>query len=415
MIREYMQKVRLFSRNMRLCLLLVACFGFSFLGIYLVLLNLYLARLGFGPESIGLLWSVWGLVQALACLPAGFLTARIGPRRTIVAGVCLTILGFVSTPLAEAVPSRAQAAVAITANALTGLGYALWATPIGPFMVGATSDEERDHAFAVYFALVPLGAFFGSLVGGVLPGILASLMGVSLDGPAPYRYPLLLAGILALPALAAILAARESTPMETANATAAWKGRAPYGLMVMMALAVVLQAAASSAANTFFNFYLDTDLGTSTARIGLLASIGQLLSVPGPLLVPILAARWDRRHVVIGAALGSALSVVLLALVPHWAAAGVGYAGSAAFMMMWFCVVFPYSLSLVPARCQGTMSGAGNLATGLNSSIVSLAGGFIIAGLGFRSLFLISGAVTVLGVVIFWAYFHGRRGEAASA
>ena len=230
MIRDYAQKMRLFSPNMRLCLVLVVCFGFSFLGIYLVLLNLYLIRLGFGPEFIGLLWSIWGLVQALACFPAGLIAGRIGLRKTMIAGVCACIVGFAGIPLTEIMPSAAQGVWAMVMNALTGIGYALWVTAIGPFMIGATSEEERDHAFAVYFALVPLGAFFGSLVAGVLPGFFASAMGVSLDSPAPYRYPLLLAGLLTLPGLVAVFAAKENTP--TAEATSSPAVAVPRTAMV---------------------------------------------------------------------------------------------------------------------------------------------------------------------------------------
>ena len=85
--------------------------------------------------------------------------------------------------------------------------------------------------------------------------------------------------------------------------------------------------------------------------------------------------------------------------------------GATAFMMMWFCVVFPYAMSLVPPRWQGTMSGSVTLSVGLTASLVSLAGGYIIEAAGFRSLYLIFAAVTVIGVVIFWLYFRGRRGE----
>ena len=113
------------------------------------------------------------------------------------------------------------------------------------------------------------------------------------------------------------------------------------------------------------------------------------------------------------AALGSALSVLLLALIPHWAPAGIAYSGSTAFMMMWLCVVFPYAMSLVPARWQGTMSGAGSLATGLSSSAIALAGGYIATALGFPSLFLISAGLTAAGALLFWAYFRGPRGEPA--
>ncbi len=71
-------------------------------------------------------------------------------------------------------------------------------------MISATTAEDRDYAFSAFFALVPLGGFVGSLAGGLLPGLFASLLGTSLNIPAPYRYPLMLAALLYLAGLAAM-------------------------------------------------------------------------------------------------------------------------------------------------------------------------------------------------------------------
>ena len=178
MATMYLQKLRLFSRNMRLCLIFIAIFGFCYLGIYLVLLNLYLLRLGYGPEFIGLVYAVSGLVNAVSCLPAGFLGGRWGVRRTIIAGACVGIAGLGLLPLAEFLPQAIQGVWIPVMFSLAGLSRALLFTNLGPFMMNATTPEERDHAFSVYFALVPLGGFAGSLVGGVLPGLFALPLGM---------------------------------------------------------------------------------------------------------------------------------------------------------------------------------------------------------------------------------------------
>jgi MFS family permease len=382
------------------------------MGIYQVLLGLYLVRLGYGPEFVGLVYAIWGLTNALASLPAGLLMRRFSLRRTMIGGACLSIATLFLVPLAEILPQAARGAWITVVFGVTGLSFALLLTAIGPFIMMVTTDQERDHAFAAYYALIPLGGFLGSMVGGALPRLFASLLGVSIDAPAPYRYPLLLGALLCLPGLAALIATREHARVY-AEKTLSEAGRGPLGLVTVIVGVIVLQGVASFAPSTFFNIYMDTDLNTSTARIGVLIGVAQLLSVPAPLLVPALVARWDRRKVIGTVALGTALSALLLALIPHWAGAGLGFVGVTALMMMWMSAIQPYVMTLVSPQWQATVSGATNLAMGVGSSVVAFAGGYIAAALGFPTLFLIGTGVTGAGVLLFWAYFRGPRGEPA--
>ena len=52
---EYIRTLRLFSRNMRLCLAAFALVvGFGFMGVFSLLINLYLLRLGYSIPFIGI-------------------------------------------------------------------------------------------------------------------------------------------------------------------------------------------------------------------------------------------------------------------------------------------------------------------------------------------------------------------------
>jgi len=79
MSTTYLSAFRLFSRDARLYLMTAALFGFTvFGGIYAVLLNLYLLRLGYGPQFVGLINGTGQLAFAIFCLPAGALGRRWG-------------------------------------------------------------------------------------------------------------------------------------------------------------------------------------------------------------------------------------------------------------------------------------------------------------------------------------------------
>ena len=59
-----------------------------------------------------------------------------------------------------------------------------------------------------------------------------------------------------------------------------------YGLVAFMALIRFLQVSVVGAGMTFFNVYMDSELGVATATIGLVAASARLLSVPAALLAP---------------------------------------------------------------------------------------------------------------------------------
>jgi len=68
---SWRQAIGLLSRNARLYLASAALMGFTiFGGIYSLLMNLYLLRLGYGLEFIGVVNAAALLGWAVACLPA---------------------------------------------------------------------------------------------------------------------------------------------------------------------------------------------------------------------------------------------------------------------------------------------------------------------------------------------------------
>jgi MFS family permease len=206
---HYLRKLRLVNRDVRLYLLGVALAGFSFFGIYTVLFNLYLLRLGFGLEFIGLANGLSWLAMVVFSLPAGELARRGGGRRIMIAGTILTVAGFGLLPLAEFAPPSLWAAWLIAAWVVAGIGWTAWAVGASPFLMAATSPAERDLVFSIQAALLPLTGFVGSLIAGVFPGLVAAALSIPLDHPATYRYPLLIAGMLLVPAVLALLATRD--------------------------------------------------------------------------------------------------------------------------------------------------------------------------------------------------------------
>src|SRR3954471_12358413 len=168
-------------------------------GIYSVLLNLFLLRLGYGPEQIGLINAAGTLAFALACLPAGVIGARWGSRLIMLLGLALLAIGSLLLPLADLLAPSWRLAWLLVQVSVLYLGLALYFVNTAPFVMEAIRPEQRTHIFSLQTALLALAAFLGSLTGGFLPAMIAGLLDLAPTQPAPYRYALMVAGLAILP------------------------------------------------------------------------------------------------------------------------------------------------------------------------------------------------------------------------
>jgi MFS family permease len=402
----YWRTLRKCSRNARLYLVSAGLMGFTvFGGIYSLLRSLYLLRLGYGPEFIGLVSAVGMLGWALACLPAGAVGRRLGSRRAMVLGLGLAALGYFAWPLAEWIPIGWRSAWLVLTVLFSDLSIAMYDVNSQPFLMDATTTEERDHVFSVQAALWPIAGFLGSLLGGLLPGLFAVMLQTTTQDPATFRYPLLLAAVSLGIGVWALYATRETAPAAVAvkddQAAPGPMAAAPYRIMAFLGVVVLLGGMGEGAARTFFSVYLDAALHTPTAYIGTLAATGQLLAAPAALAMPLAARRWGHRRVFLWGSVGMALSLLPLALIPHWGAAGLGYMGMIALVSLTRPAVSIYMMGIVSSGWRATMSGIYTMSIGLSWSAISLGGGYMIAALGYPSFFLISAALTGAGAALF--------------
>ena len=412
MVGTYLRKLRLLNRDARLYLVTWAVLGFCWMGIYMTLFNLYLLRLGHNAEFVGLVNAAGALVFAIFSLPAGALGGRWGVRRMMVIGVSMNVMGLGLPLLGESVPVTMREGWLLTTFSLGWLGMALWNVNGDVFLTAKTTQAERGHAFSVMMSLLSLAGFAGSLVGGLLPAFFSTVLQVTHQQPGPYRYALAFAAALFATSIPVLLATREVEAVGEEEC-ASGAGPGPYGLIVLMAVVQVLQAGGEAAARTFFNVYLDAGLGVATHRIGTLTAAAQLIAVPAALATPLLMSRWGNGRTFIRASLAMALSLLPLALIPHWASAGLGYVGVTALAMVWRPAFVLYRMELVPPAWRALLNGASIMALGLSMGAMSWAGGLIVTALGYRSLFLTGASVTAVGALLFWIHFRRQRGEIA--
>jgi MFS family permease len=186
----YIRTLSMFRPNVWLFLAATAINGFAFFGIYNLLLNLYLLRLGYGPQLIGLVNAVGPLAFGIGSIPAGMISQRWGSRRALIASYSGVLIAFSLLPFAESMPTSWQPVWILVNNGLAWLAATLFAVNTGPYLMASTTPHERNHAFAIHATVSPVAGFAGNLVGGLLPGFFAGMLSLSLDDPSTYRFSL---------------------------------------------------------------------------------------------------------------------------------------------------------------------------------------------------------------------------------
>ena len=404
-----------FSGQARLFLSVLVGMALVVDGIYAVLLNLYLLRLGYGTEFIGLVNAAGLLTFAAASLPAGILGGRYSNSTMMKLGASLSALGAICLPMAETLPPALREAGLVLSYALMLVGFSFFFVNGAPFLLNVVEVAQKHRAFSLKTAAWALAGFAGSLLGGIVPGIVAAQLGTTLDDPAPYRLTMQIAsGMMLLSALLLVARIRPvpanhvPAPAESRNGNG--KGASPGITQTLLILIIVMtvirlfQVAGSATAMVYFNVYMDRQLAVSTAMIGLIAAIGRLTGVPTALLTPRLVRRYGDVSVILAASLVGSLALLPMALVEHWIAAALGFVGALAVTSIRYTAFVVYILDLVPKSQQSIMAGSGEMAAGLSFAMMALGGGLLLSLFAFRDLFLLGALFSFIGTALFWLY-----------
>ena len=414
MLGAYVRDLWGFDRNVRLYLISGALVGFAAAGgIYTVLSNLYILRLGYGFELLGSVNAVGAIAYSLFCLPASAMGRRWGTRRMMVIGMVLITVGNAMLPMTELMHESWRAEWLVLGRVPRAFGFALYLVNGSPFLIAATERARRHHVFSVQASMQPLAAVAGSVAGGLLPGLFAVVLDEGLDQAAPYRYPLVLASILLIPAVMALWATREVEP-PAGTAAAADTAPIPTGPVVCVTVVAFLVSVGLAVTQTFFNVYMDDELQQSTALIGLLIAAAQLVSGVVALASPMIAARWGNVPAIGVASLATAVFLLPLAFIPNWVAVGLGCIGVFAMTALRNPLFTVFGQEMVAARWRPTVSAAMSMAAGLSYAGVAMAGGYLIPVFGYTACFGLSAVVVAAGALLFMVYFRIPRGEHAA-
>ncbi len=318
-IRNYISQLRRFQSNARLYLLYSFASGFA-MGIMRLLFNFYVLSLGHDRAFLGALVALPPLVITVAAIPAGMLGHRIGYRSVLIGGAAFmaaSVLGI----------SFSTAAIGLVLFSIVrGLSHTLLQVSSAPFMAENSEASERTHLFSVQFAARMLASFFGLLLAGVLPSLVARALSIGAEAPLSYRASLWVgAGLLAL----AILPLLRMTPLPESTESRPHPSLRemfrPPGHLIRLFLPQVIIGFGAGALVPFLNVFFKMEFGLSDGVIGVLYAFQSVVMALATLVAPIVAERLGRIRAVVVVQLLSIPFLVLLGYAPFVSLSAIGF------------------------------------------------------------------------------------------
>jgi MFS family permease len=398
---SYIARMRSFSRNARLYLLFVLLTTFN-VGIYGVIFNLYILRLGFREDFLGLILSLSSASIGLFAIPAAFVCDRWGPKRTL-----LLSYAILSASLLLLYTATSQE-ILVVASTAQGIALSLSLVTGATFMVENSTAYERMHLFSLYYVVYTLSMLSGNLIGGLLPGLLEGVLSSETGAVMAYRLTLYLSLVATMLSFLPLVYIKDRCPKEKA----AEKQLSIYRSVILdknvrrMVLVFCLIGLGWGTSLPYFNVYFDLVLGASTAQIGIIFSLSQLIMAAGYFLVPMLTSRMGK---ILMASVVQAVSIpflLIFAFTSSILVAAFGYVMRYLLMNMANPVLNSYKLEIVKSEQRPIINSLTWMACYTFAGIGTYAGGVMMAKGLSSPPFLITSVLYALTALLYYAYFR---------
>lgn len=464
LLANFTHSLRALRRNARLYLISNTLQAVT-AGAFAVLYVLFLTKLGYSTDFIGLVLVVGTIGGGLGIVPASALVNRMGFRALLlwsdfVGGCAFALQLFFPT-----------APVILITTLGAGASFALFLVVNAPFLAANSSDQERTALFGLSSALGFLAAVLGSVLGGVLPTLFHYLhlgerggrltwMGVALVHNADARIlqlSLMASALVAVPAFIPILFLREERkaasspdrvvsssppPLPTAGGrgasdTPVWPvSPSPVGEGVrevrsprsrrlregwratleeargVIGRFSVTQALIGFGAGLYFPYlsvYFVNDLHTTYTFYGVFNAVMTVSLAGAALLSAPLAARYGKMPVSVIAQILSIPFLVAMGLFP------IVWIVAATLLARTFLMNIPgaplqaYLMEAVTENRRVIASGVYNVSFQLVGALGSGVGGVLIDRIGFPATTLIAAPFYAVSAILLIVWFGVRR------
>ncbi len=415
----YVAKMRLFSRNARLYMVHVVGMDVIY-GSWMVLFNLYLLASGFDVAFIGLRILVGSVASALASIPAGLISDRIGRKLSFILG------DGVGAAMSLIAISTGDPTLLLVTAVVEGAFGSLHGLAEPAFMAENSENFERVHLFSVASGTRTAAAIIGSALAGLVP-----LMFTGVDDAAKINLYRTVAyvgigGWFASLIPAILLRQTAPAPSSPAHRPSSFFTRLfgnikhPDRIFKLTAPDVLIALGAGFVL-PLMSVFFKQNLGSPEVEIGATFAAGETFLVVGSFLAPLVAARLGKVKSVVFTRLASIPFILLIAFSPDvggaigsvLTVAGLAYIARTTLMNMSSPVRSAFGMEILDPGERGTQVGIQQAASAALSGLASYLGAQFMNAGDYQTPFFIMAICYLAATALFWQFFAGRERELA--
>ena len=410
-LKDYLNRIRLFRKNARLYLLTVLITGVT-MGVYRLLFNFFVLSLGYDEAVLGNLITTNQMTALLLALPMGYLVDRFGRKNALITRSLLLAGAVLGSSLFPTI------AVFYAMSVLFGMVQSLSSVATAPFLMENSGEEERTYLFSFTSGLQMGSVFVGNWLGGYLPTWVGVQRGFSPTSSSAYGGALLTISLVAVIGFIPLLfvSQAKSQAGQRQMFTPIGFARKHPKLLSKILIPTLFISIGAGLFIPFMNVFFRVVHGQSDHVIGTLFALGSLAMGIGLILAPPIADRLGKIQLVM---LTQGLAIpfmILLGFSPVFGLSAGAYFIRMALMNMSNPIYQTFIMEQVDAASRATAASLYSMVWSFGRAFSPSISGWLQVTYGFDPVF--GGAVVLYAIAIFlyWIFFlrTGQQKDALS-
>lgn len=374
MMNNYFQALTNFSTNARMYL----AFNFLtslYIGMASVIFNLYIIKLGYNEQFLGLIISATMIATGVFAFPAAQVCDRIGSKKSLLISCILSsIVSFLLYIL------TGQEWLLLL-SLLSGIVSTVPTIIAAPFMVENSTADDRIYLFSFNFALFVVATVMGMAIGGYLPQVWSAMFGVDGGSILSFRYTLYASLAVSIVSIVPLFFLKEKKKVcvEAPRLGAMLKELAGSNVVKRLVTISCLIGLGAGLIVPFFNVYFSKMLSASTGQIGLIFALAQASMAVGAMAVPFMVSRIGKVKTVSLTYLMSIPFLIVLAISTNLYVAGAAYILRMLFMNMSVPISNSFSMEIVHSEEMASVSSLTSMGNYIAIAVSSFIAGILMS------------------------------------